>query len=148
MQDFLLPIEKATEAKDGLFSALQKFSSKNRPALADMRLEVSNGLAAGALNGNIKGAARDYGADIGVRVFWGKKITAGGFAGKSLGVNDFKNIGKTLDSLLGVALKRAKFNSVAKEKEMKRFPKEGKGLYSTKFADVAVVQKEWTAPYK
>ncbi len=146
--EFPLPIEKATEVKDGLFSALQKFSEKNMPVLADMRLEVSNGLAAGALNGNIKGAARDYGADIGVRVFWGKKMAAGGFAGKSLGVNDFGSVGKTLNGLLAVALKRAKFNSAAKEKEMKRFPKEGRGLYSTKFADVPVVQKEWSAPYK
>lgn len=146
--DYLLPIEKATEVKDGLFAALQKFSAKNKPVLADMRLEISNGLAAGALNGNIKGAVRDYGADIGVRVFYGKRVVAGGFAGKSLGVKDFQKPGKILGGLLSIALKRAKFNSVAKEKEMKRFPVQGKGLYSTKFAQGPVVQKEWTAPYK
>lgn len=148
MQEFPLPIEKAKEVKDSLFSAMQKFSAKNKPVLADLRLEVSNGLAAGALNGNIKGATRDYGADIGVRVFCGKKVVAGGFAGRSLGVRDFEKITKTLDSLLSVALKRARLNCAAKEREMKKFPQEGKGLYSTEFAKVPVVQEEWTAPYK
>ncbi len=147
-QDFPLPIEKAAEAKDDLLSTLQKFSSKHKSSLADARLEVSNGLAAGALNGNIKGAARDYGADIGVRVFHGNKVVAGGFAGKSLGVKDFGKLGKILDGLLSVALKRARLNSASKEKQMKRFPKEGGGLYSTEFAEVPVVQKEWAAPYK
>lgn len=147
-QEFVVPIEKATEAKDRLFSSLQKFSAKNKPVLADLRLEVSNGLAASALNGNVKGAAKDYGADIGVRVFYGKKIVAGGFAGKNLGAKDVQKMDNILNDLLIVALKRAKLNSIAKQKEMKRFPREGKGLYSTRFAEVPVVQKEWTAPYK
>ncbi|HLC92417.1 MAG TPA: TldD/PmbA family protein [archaeon] len=146
--DFLVPIEKATEAKDELAAAVRKFSSKSRPVLADLRLEVTNGLAASALNGNVKGAARDWGADIGVRVFSGKKAVAGGFAGKSLGAKDFSRIGKITEELLSVALKRSKFNSALKEKEMKKFPSAGKGLYSTEFAGIPAVQKEWTKPCK
>lgn len=144
-QQFALPIEKATEAKDALFSALGKFSAKEKPLLADVRLEVSNGLAAGALNGNVKGAARDYGADIGVRVFRGRKAAAGGFAGMSLGAKDFGRLPKVLAGLLSVANKRARLNSAAKEKEMRRFP--GSGLYSTEFARAPIVNKEWEKPF-
>jgi len=147
-KDFLLPVEKATEAKDGVFAAVQKFRAKNRPALADLRLEITNGLAASALDGNAKGAARDFGADIGVRVFWGKKIVAGGFAGKSLGIKDFEGIERAAKELLGTALKRAKANSAMKEKEMRKFPKEGKGLYSESFANIPIVQKEWHSVFR
>ena len=125
MQDkILLPIEKATEVKDSLSKCIGKFSSTSKPLLADLRLEVSNVLAASALNGNVKGATRDYGADIGVRVFYGKKVVAGGFAGKSLGLADFNDIEKVAQSLLQLSLKRAKYNSAIKEKEMKKFKKQ------------------------
>ncbi len=140
-----IPIEKATEAKETLFKAVQKFSAKEKPVLADLRLEVSNGQAADSLNGNIKGAAKDYGADMGVRVFHGKTV-AGGFAGQNLGPKDFESLGKITENLLSVALKRAKFNSIAKEREIKRG--NAQGLYSTRFSQVPIVKKEWTKKFK
>ncbi|MCR4335486.1 MAG: TldD/PmbA family protein [archaeon] len=141
----MIPIEKAAEVKDELFNEIQRFSSKEKPKLADFRLEVSNGLGAEALNGNIKGAAKDYSAEIGVRVFAGK-VVAGGFAGKNLGQKDFENIKPILRQMLETALKRAKFNSIEKEKEMKKF--EARGLYSTEFAEIPVQKKEWTKKFK
>ncbi len=145
--DFALPIDEASRAKEGLLLAIRKFSAEKKVALADARLEVSNFLAASALNGNVKGATKDYGADIGVRVFTGK-VVAGGFAGKSLGKDDFNNIKKIASELLGLAYRRAKFNSSAKEKEMKRFPQEGKGIYSTRFSKVPAVKKTWEKKFK
>lgn len=139
-------VEKASEVKDAIFKELQDFSSKEKPVLADLRLEVSNGQMADALNGNSKGASRDYGADIGVRVFYGDFV-AGGFAGKSLGAKDFDRITTITRELLEVALKRARINSVEKEKEMKKYG-EARGIYSTKFSEVPIVQKEWTKSFK
>jgi len=141
----MISIEKVTEVKEELFSEMQKFSSKENPKLADFRLEVSNGLGVEALNGNIKGATKDYSAEIGVRVFAGK-IVAGGFAGKSLGQKDFENTKPILRELLEVALKRAKINSIQKEKEMKKT--EARGLYSTNFAEIPVQKKDWIKKFK
>src|SRR3989344_2096848 len=140
----LVPIEKASEAKQTVFDELQAFSSKNKVKLADLRLEVANGQYAEALNGNTKGAGKDYGADIGVRVFTGK-VVAGGFAGKNLGAKDFENVKKITRELLELALKRAKANSREKEREVK---KGIKGIYSTEFAEVKSEKIEWKKPYK
>ncbi len=141
-------IEKATELKQDIFDAVQKFSAKQKPAMADVRFEISNGQAAYALNGNVKQAARDYGIEIGARVFAGKKMVASGFIGKSLGEKDLSKIKEITAQMLEVAFKRAKLNSIEKEKTASKMKEQARGLYSTAFAEIPVLRKEWEKEFR
>lgn len=147
MQEYLVPLERATEVKETFQKAISDFSRRHLCLLADGRILVSNGIAAEALNGNAKDATKDYGADIGVRIYFGN-VPAMGFAGRILGKKDFDNISEITDVLLKQALKRAKANSSEKEKVMRRYKDRAKGLYKTEFAKIPAPQKVLTKPYK
>jgi len=145
-KSFPVPVERATEVKEDFLNSIIEFSGKNNCLLVDGRLFVSNGLYAGALNGNSKGASKDYAADIGVRVYAGK-IPAMGFAGCSLGKNDFENIKSVAKKILVKALKLAKANSKEKGKAVKD-AKKARGIYELKLAEIPVSKKEWVKKWK
>ncbi|MFH1256523.1 MAG: TldD/PmbA family protein [Candidatus Diapherotrites archaeon] len=144
-------IEELDSAKDALSKALSSFAEKNKKLrYADVRLELGEGKGASALQGNVKGASEDYSVGLGVRVFAGEKnAVAGGFAGKTLGLEDLrKKLGKNLNELLGLSLKRALLNSTEKQRLAKKFPAYARGIHSTELAPVEVCVETVKAEFK
>ena len=62
-----ISIESLESVKDAVAKAAQSLKGADY-YYSDVRIEVSEGRGASALNGNVKGAAEDYGIRAGVRV--------------------------------------------------------------------------------
>ncbi|MCR4368701.1 MAG: TldD/PmbA family protein [archaeon] len=136
-------VHTATQAKESLLLELSKFVSEKKPMFADFRFEASEGTYAEAINGNSKSAGKDYGIALGVRVFAGKEMVAGGFAGTSLGPSHVGKEKDALKKLLEEAEKKARINS-----EEKYARKEGaRGIYSTKLAAMPQIKAEKTKKF-
>ena len=143
-----ISIESLESVKDAAAKSAQSLRG-NEHYYSDIRVEVSEGKGASALNGNVKGAAEDYGIRAGVRVYAKKNgIIAAGHAGKSIGDREFANISRTLEEMLAVAGKRAKINAVQKASMKKRAGFFGKMIAASELADEPVHVDAWKAGFK
>ncbi|MFA4908022.1 MAG: metallopeptidase TldD-related protein, partial [archaeon] len=135
----MLSISELESAKEKLRAFMDKFVSKSGASYADCRIEVDEGKAALAQNGNAKSAFEDSSASVGIRVYVSRNgFLAGGMAGTVLGEKQLSEIDKVLLRLSEVSLKRAKANALQKAKTRKMFARLGMGINPKAFAETEI----------
>jgi len=115
---------------------------------ADIRVEASQGTGAYSEDGNPKGAVKDWGLSIGVRVIAGKSMSASGFYGRQLGIPDFLKFEKTLKEAFLISHLRAIENSKYKSKFVTHNPKQYNSIVSTKLAPIKITNTKIEAEFK
>jgi TldD protein len=108
---------------------------------ADLRLDVAEGSAAVAENGNEKSSSRDYGVSLGVRVLAGDGAVAPGYFGQELGERDVRDLEKVVTSAIRHAHARALANAQAKATVRPRFGALGASLMDAALAPVAIARE-------
>ncbi|MBS3062843.1 MAG: TldD/PmbA family protein [Candidatus Diapherotrites archaeon] len=137
MQAKLLGIEALEPAKDVIVKALDEAKRKAYLAYADVRLDLGEGKAVFALQGNAKGATEDNEMSCGVRVYVEKGgVASAGFVGRSLGEQELNGLAQVLKEMHGLAYKRARANQAHKRALAKKYKFFGKSLTAGKLAPV------------
>jgi TldD protein len=111
---------------------------------ADLRLEVVEGKAAVAENGESKFSGDDYAFAAGVRVLAGDRMVAPGWVGLTLGTADVADLPRRLREALEQAYRRALANGEAKAAAREKFGGLGEALADTRLHPVEV--REDTVP--
>ncbi|MEE9285521.1 MAG: TldD/PmbA family protein [Dehalococcoidia bacterium] len=114
--------------------------SKRFGRYADIRIEVSEGMAAVAETGMDKFSGEDYGFAFGVRVLAGERMAAPGYCGEIVGAADLPRLQERLREALDHAYERAVANARGKEESRGRFGVLGEALYDMALAPVEVRQ--------
>ena len=105
---------------------------------ADLRLEVAEGKYAAAENGASKSSGDDYGFAFGIRVLAGRRMTAPGYFGRSLGAADLPHLDRILKEALQAAYRRAMANAELKAEVKGKFGALGDSLSDTRLHPVQV----------
>jgi len=105
---------------------------------ADLRLEVAEGKYAAAENGASKSSGDDYGFAFGIRVLAGRRMTAPGYFGRSLGAADIPHLDRILKEALQAAYRRAMANAEFKAEVKGKFGALGDSLSDTRLHPVQV----------
>ncbi len=105
---------------------------------ADLRLEVAEGKYAAAENGASKSSGDDYGFAFGIRVLAGRRMTAPGYFGRSLGAADLPHLDRILKEALQAAYRRAMANAEFKAEVKGKFGALGDSLSDTRLHPVQV----------
>jgi TldD protein len=113
-------------------------------AYADLRLEVSEGKAAAAENGESRFSGDDYGFAAGVRVLAGERMVAPGWVGLTLGTADLADLPRRLREALERAYRRAMVNGELKATAREKFGPLGAALADTRLHPIDV--REDTVP--
>jgi TldD protein len=113
-------------------------------AYADVRLEVTEGKAAAAENGDSRFAGDDYGFAAGVRVLAGERMVAPGWIGLTLGTADVEHLPRLLREALERAYRRALANGELKAAAREKFGPLGEALADTRLHPIDV--REDTVP--
>src|SRR5438309_108660 len=113
-------------------------------AYADLRLEVSEGKAAAAENGESRFSGDDYGFAAGVRVLAGERMVAPGWVGLTLGSADLADLPRRLREALERAYRRAMVNGELKATAREKFGPLGEALADTRLHPIDV--REDTVP--
>src|SRR3989338_5196731 len=143
-----ISIESLENAKDIARNAVSKARATGL-YYADVRVEIDEGKGASALNGNVKGAAEDYGISVGARSYAKNNGTiAAGHAGKSIGVKEFGELKKTLKGLLELSYKRAKISAGKKAGLKKKSGFFGSMITAAELAYEPVHVDTWAAPFR
>jgi TldD protein len=115
---------------------------------ADLRLEVGEGKFAGAENGEVRTAGDDYAFAVGIRVLAGRRMTAPGYFGRSLGAADVPELGRLLWEGLLAAYRRAMANAELKAEVKGKFGALGDALADTRLHPVHVRQETVPAVFE
>ena len=112
--------------------------SRSLPDLqyCDLRIEVREGKAAFAENGDAKAGSEDYSFDFGVRAISGDRTRSAGYYGRVLGFSDVGNIETVVWEGLEEAHRRAWASAARKEQTRQRHPLLGGSLSDTDLAPV------------
>lgn len=124
--------------------------SRSLPFLsyADIRVEISEGQAAAAENGEAKASVRDYGFSFAVRAIAGEHIRAAGYFGRTLGTADLKDFRKLLIDGVNHAYRRALANAERKREAMKRFSQFADSFCDLQLAPIEVCVDAVSAEFR
>ena len=127
--------------KDMVFSVASEYArSFPNARYCDIRVEVDEGRAASAENGNEKQSSEDYGFSFGVRVLAGRRAVSPGYFGQDLGSRDLDNLQQLLREGVGHAHHRAVYSAKRKEAAQGRFARLGSSLADAVLAPIQVRQ--------
>ena len=114
----------------------------------DVRLEVREGCAAWAENGEPKASVRDFELALGVRVVAGDGAAASGHYGLTLGPSDVSRLPQIVAEAIGHSHERARAGAARKKAAAERFPGAGGSLSSYELAPVDARQDVVAAIYE
>jgi TldD protein len=113
-------------------------------AYADVRVEVLEGKAVAAENGESKFSGDDYGFTVGVRALAGDRMVAPGWVGLTLGTADLADLPRRLRDAIERAYRRAMVNGELKAAAREKFGPLGEALADTRLHPVEA--REDTVP--
>ena len=113
-------------------------------AYADVRVEVLEGKAVAAENGESKFSGDDYGFTVGVRALAGDRMVAPGWVGLTLGTADLADLPRRLRDAIERAYRRAMVNGELKAAAGEKFGPLGEALADTRLHPVEA--REDTVP--
>ena len=147
-----MPPRISIETLDTLRPNLKTLISERARSLpdlryCDLRIEVREGKAAVAENGNAKAGSEDYSFNFGVRAISGDRSSAAGYYGRILGQSDVENIEAVVNEGLEEAHRRARASAGQKDLMRRRHPLLGGSLSDTELAPVAPAVDTVAATY-
>ena len=136
-----MPPRVGVDTLDAFRSNLRGLIAERTRALpdlryCDLRIEVREGKAAFAENGDAKAASEDYSLDFGVRAISGDRSSAAGYYGRVLGQSDIGNIEALIWEGVEEAHRRARASAAHKDQTRQRHSLLGASLTSTELAPV------------
>ncbi len=148
-----MPPKITVDLIDGVKEMVEGLATRYARSLAhlryaDLRLEVAEGKAAAAENGDSKFSGEDYGFSMGVRVLAGERMVGPGYFGRSLGAADLSHLEKILKEGLQTAHRRAMANGEHKATAREKFPGLGDSLADTRLHPISVRQEVVSAEYE
>ena len=144
-----LAIEDMERIKPIAYATVTEYARQLRNLrYCDLRLEISEGKAATAENGQEKASSEDYAFSLGVRVLAGREVIAPGYFGQMLGSADTDRLGRVLQEAVRSAHRRALASAERKAAARRALAALGDSLYSTELAPIPVRQETIHAVYQ